>query len=443
MREYLREDQFITHNTDFNWIGYSYGINGETDVYDNCKVLDIAGVDIYHPSQDKLTGMEIAFGGDVTRSVKGNNYYVLETQAQGFPGWTPFKNQLRQQAYAHIANGADMVEYWHWHSLHNSFETYWKGVLSHDFKENAIYKEASVVGNEFKKIGSKIMHLKKNNKVAIYVSQRSLTALDVFPIDETFNVKYNDVLMDIYEALYRLNVECDFIWPQNIGDLNKYELVFTPAMYAASQEEIDALKKYVEDGGNLFTTFKSAFANEHTKVWHDETPHGLSKVFGISYSEFMWPGDVRLIYKGKENDTDLYKVRDFMELLNIEDGASPEVLAYYSHPGLEKTAAITRNTFGKGSAVYMGCRPSKEMLSLILEDVLIDLGLLTCENRFPVIQRSGINSEGKKVDFYFNFSQKEVTAKNVNEGEDILTGEKCAKGGNITVKPWGVVIVTE
>ena len=26
-----------------------------------------------------------------------------------------------------------MVEYWHWHSIHAGQETYWKGVLSHDW----------------------------------------------------------------------------------------------------------------------------------------------------------------------------------------------------------------------------------------------------------------------------------------------------------------------
>lgn len=42
----------------------------------------MAGVDIYHPTQDDLTGIEIAFGGDMTRCLKNDNYLVLETEAQ-------------------------------------------------------------------------------------------------------------------------------------------------------------------------------------------------------------------------------------------------------------------------------------------------------------------------------------------------------------------------
>ena len=59
------------------------------------KHLTIAGTDIYHPTQDHLSGAEIAFGGDLIRCLKNDNYLVLETEAQGYPGWTPYDGQLR------------------------------------------------------------------------------------------------------------------------------------------------------------------------------------------------------------------------------------------------------------------------------------------------------------------------------------------------------------
>ena len=83
VNEYRREDQFITHNFDFEWRGYSYGVQPDVNHYHAAKALTIAGTDIYHPTQDDLTGAEIAFGGDMTRSLKRDNYLVLETEAQG------------------------------------------------------------------------------------------------------------------------------------------------------------------------------------------------------------------------------------------------------------------------------------------------------------------------------------------------------------------------
>ncbi len=146
VNETKRPGQFITHNFDLEWRGYSHAVQPAVDHFAAARALDIAGIDIYHPSQDALTGTEISFGGDMTRSLKGTNYLVLETQAQAFPHWTPFPGQLRLQAFSHLASGANMVSYWHWHSIHNSFETYWKGLLSHDFASNYVYEEAKTIG---------------------------------------------------------------------------------------------------------------------------------------------------------------------------------------------------------------------------------------------------------------------------------------------------------
>ena len=101
--------------------------------------------------------------------------------------------------------------YWHWHSIHNSFETYWKGILSHDFKENAVYKEAEIIGNEWAEYSDKLCGLKKENKVAIMVSNEALTALNWFGIEATAagneGIRYNDVVRWVYDALYKMNVE--------------------------------------------------------------------------------------------------------------------------------------------------------------------------------------------------------------------------------------------
>ena len=99
--KYKRPTQFTTQNFDFEWRGYSFGIQPDVDHFAAAKSLDIAGVDIYHPTQEKLTGTEISFGGDMARSMKvdasnrGQNYLVLETQAQGFAQWVPYPGQLR------------------------------------------------------------------------------------------------------------------------------------------------------------------------------------------------------------------------------------------------------------------------------------------------------------------------------------------------------------
>ena len=362
VNEYRREGQFITHNFDFEWRGYSYGVQPDVNHYHAAKALTIAGTDIYHPTQDDLTGAEIAFGGDMTRSLKRDNYLVLETEAQGYPGWTPYKGQLRLQAYSHLASGANSVMYWHWHSIHNSFETYWKGLLSHDFQENATYREACTIGNEFARLGKHLVNLKKKNEVAVLVSNEALTALNWFRIQEQApgadakSIYYNDVMRWKYDTLYHMNVECDFISPES-ENLEQYKAIVVPALYAAPDELLIRLKQYVENGGTLIASFKTAFANENVKVSHQVQPHILSNCFGVHYDQFTFPKNVGLTGEVIPEKTDQKgnahpAANVFMELL-VSEGA--EVLASYEHYNWKDYAAITRNHYGKGLAVYIGC----------------------------------------------------------------------------------------
>ena len=442
---YLREDQFITHNTDFNWIGYSYGLNGEVDVYEDAKAMTVVGTDIYHPSQDQLTGMEIAFGGDLTRSVKNDNYLVLETECQGFPQWIPYDGQLRLQAYSHVAEGANMVEYWHWHSIHNSFETYWKGVLSHDFKENETYKACKVIGKEWQSFGDHLVNLQKHNRAAILVSNTALKALDWFSINhgvygDPDGFYYNDVLMGLYQQMYRMNLECDFIFPQNAEEMiGNYDLVVIPAMYAESQKLLDTIEHYVAEGGHILMTFKSAFADENVKVWSDEAPHTLAKVIGASYSHVTIPQNVGL--QSDVLNVEGEKAERVMELVN-PDGC--ETLVSYVHPSWGRFAAVTRNAYGKGEAMYLGCYGSDTFLASVIRKAAEDAGIELPKEQFPLIVRRGENGDGRKITYLMNYSAKEQKISCPADGTELTGGMNAVqKGQELALQPWNLLIIEE
>lgn len=443
VNEYRRSDQFITHNFDFEWRGYSYGVQPDVNHYHASQCLTIAGVDIYHPTQDDLTGTEIAFGGDMTRSLKNGNYLVLETEAQGYPGWTPYKGQLKLQAYSHLASGANSVMYWHWHSIHNSFETYWKGLLSHDFQENDAYREACLIGQEFQKIGKYLINMKKKNDVAILVSNEALTALKWFGIQATAagneGIGYNDVVRWIYDALYQMNVECDFIWPES-ENLSQYKAIFVPALYAAPDELLQKLNRYVADGGNLVATFKTAFANENVKVSHEVQPHILNNCFGVEYHQFTFPKNVGLngAITGENSGAE---AKIFMELL-ISKGA--EVLAYYDHYNWKEYAAITKNHYEKGMAVYLGCMTDPVTLKTVIRDVLQNAQVEIPAYSYPVIMRKGTNDFGKNIKYFFNYSADEQRVPYIyKNGTELLSETRIKTQETLEIPAWGVKIIEE
>src|SRR5450756_1193786 len=119
-----------------------------------------------------MDGQAQAEQGDYTRSLKHTNFLVTETNAQT-TDWSsayqypPYDGQLRLDVYTHLSSGANMVEYWHWSSIHYGQETYWKGVLAHDLDPDRVYNEMKRVGAEWKKLGPKLVNFQRKNDVAI------------------------------------------------------------------------------------------------------------------------------------------------------------------------------------------------------------------------------------------------------------------------------------
>lgn len=442
VNEYKRPDQFVTQNFDFEWRGHSCGIQPDVDHFDASKPFDITGVDIYHPSQDHLTGIEISFGGDMARSTKGANYLVVETQAQAFTHWTPYPGQLRLQAFSHLASGANMVAYWHWHSIHNSAETYWKGLLSHDFESNPVYEEAKTIGKDFEKLSPHLVNLKKKNKVAILVSNESLTALEWFKFNFISSKNYNDVVRQMYDELYKMNIGCDFVATTS-EKLNNYDLLIVPALYAAPDSLLTSLNDFVKNGGHIVYTFKSGFADENVKVRTTLQPGIISEACGITYNMFVEPKNVSLKDDPFQAGEEQNYVETWMELITP---TTAEVLAYYDHPHWGRYAAITQNHYGNGKAIYIGCMTSPAVMKGVLEHAVKHAGLWgeDQELSFPLITKSGTNQYGKTIRYYFNYSDTSQSFQYPHkEGNELLTNQLVKNGEVLELEPWGFIIIKE
>lgn len=418
VREYARDDQFLTQNFDFAWSDHSEGLQPEVDQRSAARALTIAGVDIYHPSAGDLTGAEIAMGGAIGRSIKKAPYLVLETQAQGNPGWLPYPGQLRLQAYSHLAGGAASVMYWHWHSIHNSFETYWKGILSHDLQENETYREVCQIGQELA-AHTDLLSYHPVAECAILLGHRSLTGLSYFPIG---GLSYHQIMRWLFDALYRLNIACDVIYPEDVlsedTDIlcQKYRIILTPALYSASDPLIDRLKRYVFHGGHLISTFRSFFSDESLSVHPKVQPCGLTECFGIAYDQFTVPSGIvplrftdGIISGDAAASQSSALAASFMELLRPLSEET-EVLAAYDHSAYKKYAAVTWHPFGKGSAAYLGCFfTDSHILEELLRNLCVRMGILPPGPVFPVICRRSVNENGSSVLYLFNYSGKEKT----------------------------------
>lgn len=448
VRECASPRQFVTHD-------FAGSMHGDVSEEAVARRLDIPAVNIYHwGTQDQYNGAGQTLDADFTRSLKRGNFLVTETNAQT-TDWSssfqypPYDGQFRQDVYTHLSNGANMVEYWHWASIHANQETYWKGVLSHDLEPNRAYAEMSHTGNELKKIGARLVNLKLKNEVAILWSRDSLNAVNDMPFAKESQwgnggskADYGSLVRQMHRALYDLNVGTDFVFPES-GDFSAYKVLIVPALYIADDALLQRIRDYIRNGGRVVMTFKSGFANENAAVRWSMAPGPLREALGFHYQEFS-----NLAQPLKLKD-DPYQagadnqVRHWAEFLQLDTAKG---LAYYDHPFFGRWPAVTSNDYGSGKVVYQGTYLSDKLQKSVLQSVLRERGLIGPDQQLPpqVHTRSGVNAQGRTVRYYFNYSGAAVSFSYPHQpGTDLLTARQVRAGQELSLPPWEVAIIEE
>lgn len=182
VKEYARPDQFVTQD-----VGGGHG-RGDSDMYSVAQAIDILAMNSQHATQDGLSLPQddtliprlghwtevgvwaLSFKSDMAWGTRRSNFLVTETNplSVGGSSWTfpAFDGQWRLVAYTYISRGANLVAYWHWHSLHYGHEIYSHGILNHDLEPNRCLRELSQLGKELKQHDEILTDLQPDANVA-------------------------------------------------------------------------------------------------------------------------------------------------------------------------------------------------------------------------------------------------------------------------------------
>ena len=215
-------------------------------------------------------------------------------------------------------------------------------------------------------------------------------------------------------------------------------MLVIPPLYVADDSLLMAIDKFVKDGGYVVMMHKSGYCNEHSAVRPVLAPGPLRAACGFYYQEYSTIGGMRL----KDNAFgmgDRNAINTWYEFL-IPETAKP--LAYGDHPFFGQWPVVTENNYGKGKLYYIGAYPSQELLDKIIRMAAVEKGLIADnEMRFPIIKRSGVNGQGRAVNYIFNYSA--APAKVVytsGRSVNLLDGSVVAKGDTISLGAWDLGI---
>ena len=284
-----------------------------------------------------------------------------------------YEGQWRQAAWALVARGARMVEYWHWNSIHFGNETYWLGVLNHDGEPGRCYDEVKRIAGEFNRAGADVVDLVPDADVAVLYSPESKWAMEFQPpLAEEADItpdrnSYGRIVARFYEGLFGAGLQTDIVYRKQLaGDAEtlvaRWPVLVVPGLYVADDVLLDLLDGYARAGGHLVLGFRSGYADDEARPRTDVMPGRLREAVGASYGEYTnLVAPVPLSAGGADAGFELPEgaaATAWADAL-VPEGA--ETLLGYEHPHLGRWAAVTTHAHGGGRVTYVGTLPDRAL----------------------------------------------------------------------------------
>jgi len=437
--------------------------------------LDIAAVNPYYPMQDALTMPEapahaarlewtrhsgawaIHFQADLTRAARQAPFLVTETNALSIgashANFPAYDGQWRQAAWALVARGARMVEYWHWHSIHFGHEAYWLGVLGHDGEPGRCYDEVKRIAGELERAGPTVVDLVPDADVAVLYSRESKWAMEFHPplAVEGGNAgdpgSYERILGRFYEGLFGAGLQAEILYAQDLAadaDADalaaRHPVLLAPALCVAGDALLDTLDAYARAGGHLVLSFRSGYADEEARPRPEVMPGRLRAAVGATYNEYtnLTEAVPLTAAAGFELAGDATATA-WADAL-VPEGA--ETLVRYEHPHLGRWAAVTTHAHGRGRVTYVGTLPDRDLAVALARWLRPDPDAWASRPE-PVTVTSGRGPEGERVRFVSNWCWEPARLALPVAVKDLLSGTDLASGEDLILGAWDVRVLLE
>jgi beta-galactosidase len=469
VREYARPEQFVT-----TCLAYGSPALEDDEMTD---ALDVTAGNPYYDMQDSLTmpeppreklpGQWMAYGAwavhlsaDRIYSSRQEPFLITETNAQAIGGTSDnrpaFDGQWRQAAWALVARGARMIEYWHWHTLHFGAETFWGGILPHSGRPGRVYRELACLGAEFERAGNLVAGLTPDADIAMVYSAPSKWVMRKHPpLADPDGAPDGGAYEGLFEPFYRGAFEAGRqvrilharqlhdasghtagMAPESVAE--RHPVLIATGLYVADDGMLDWLAAYADAGGHLVLGPRTGYGDHEARARHEVTPARLVEAAGVCHDEFSnLHADLPLrAVQGSSLRLPAGAVATrWVEGLAVDDA---EVLAEYDHPHFGRWPAVTTRRHGAGRVTCVGTVPGRDLARALA--VWLAPAPVGGWQDLPdsVTVATGTAPDGRRVHVIHNWSWHPATAQAPVDLTDALDGGAVATGASVTLGPWDV-----
>jgi beta-galactosidase len=464
VREYSSPGQFVT-----TCISYDRPAVDDDLVTD---ALDTTGGNLYYVMQDGLqlpddgsgphdqnwatTGTwALYFSADRMYSSRQEGFLVTETNAMhiGAP-WDnrpAFDGQWRQVAWALVARGARMVEYWHWHTLHFGTETSWGGVLPHSGHPGRTFDELRQVGDEFRRAGRLVAGCRPDAEVAFLYSLPNRWLMQKYPPLAAAGGgpdarAYDGIFAPFYRGAFDAGLSARILHSRKATTTHPAEfaashpLLVVPGHYMSPDHLLDWLADYAAAGGHLVIGPRTGYADHEARARTETVPGRLAQASGVHYDEFsnlksmipVLPAD------GATIKLDAATATRWCDGLLVDDA---QVVATYEHPHFSQWPAITTRDHERGRITCVGTIPDSSFAKSLFQWLATDVVQPWCELPATMTSTGAAAVDGTRLRFLHNWSWDPASVSVPTEVQDILTGETFHTQDRVQLGPWDVRVL--
>jgi beta-galactosidase len=307
-------------------------------------------------------------------------------------------------------------------------------MVNHAGPNTRIFREVCELGQELKGLAG-LTGTRSSAKVALVFDWDCWWALELGNSPRS-DLNYAQEVLRLYRPFFDANISVDFV--NTTSDLSQYGMVVLPASYLLTDQAAGNIEDYVARGGHLVASYLSGIVDQDNTILLGGYPGALRNVLGV-WSEEMHPlaGEGEAV-KLSTADGGTASADYWTEHLHT---TTADVVASYASGRLEGSPAVTRNSFGAGTAVYLSARVDSSFLAELLSTERAAAGIraeLDAPLGVQVRRRAG---NGRSYLLVLNHNDAPARVDVGQGGTDQLTGANVT--GTVELAANGVLVLEE
>jgi len=357
------------------WSWDSYPINGfgSNHTNENFRIGDPTGVELLHDQMHSYNGrwalMEVQPG-----QVNWSGYPCL-----------PYPGAIRLHLWTAIAHGCEFITVYRLRQPTFGIEMWHDGLLQHDGVS------LSPGGAQFKQVAQEISQLPG---LDANVTQQEPTAGLVIDFDHIWwtqalpqSKRWNqaEVWCQYHQALSRMGFRVRSLHPGRAWDTKDLKIIVAPSLQMIDQSLIEKYQSYVDAGGHLVLSARSALQDRNGQFFEQDRAHAIASLIGGEVEAYdALPEET---YGKIDIDGATHRWSIWADLLYAGEGT--KVWARYQDQFYAGAAAITHRRHVRGTVTYNGVYGDRALAESVIEKLCRTVGIdvTALPDRVRVVRR--------------------------------------------------------